>query len=113
MDTEFLERINSEIINITRQRSSNGLVCYGNINFIDSLVWIYQNYFLKETKIFTSEYYPYPDGVICNLEILERYTPDKNEVIIFIYADFIFKDFNKKRLADMVDKTWVNSSDIT
>ena len=22
-------------------------------------------------------------------------------------------DFNKKRLADMVDKTWVNSSDIT
>jgi len=104
METEFLERLTEypEIINITTQRSNNGLICYReNIEkkIIESVIWVYKNYFLKDLVVFTSTLFnDFENAVICNLEVLEKFVPKKNEIIIFALADFIFMDFNKKRL---------------
>ena len=55
--------------------------------------------------------------VECRFEIGELELTDKLSKIEIIFANSnqseYNTDFNKKRLADMVDKTWVNSSDIT
>jgi hypothetical protein len=55
--------------------------------------------------------------VECNFEIGELESTDKLSKIEVIFTQSnqseYNTDFNKKRLADMVDKTWVNSSDIT
>jgi len=104
METEFLERLTEypEIINITTQRSNNGLICYReNIEkkIIESVIWVYKNYFLKDLVVFTSTLFnDFENAIICNLEVLEKFVPKKNEIIIFALADFIFMDFNKKRL---------------
>ena len=55
--------------------------------------------------------------VECRFEIGELELIDKLSKIEVIFANSnqseYNTDFNKKRLADIVDKTWVNSSDIT
>jgi len=100
MESKFLQIINDhpEIIGITKYRSLNGLVCYSeNINtlLIHSVCWIYQNYFSINVKLFVPNM---TDGDICTLEVLEKYIPNKNEIVIFAWSELIFKDFNKKRL---------------
>jgi len=107
MESEFLERITEipELIGITKHRELNGLICYSeNINtfLIQSLSWIYQNYFSKSIILFVPKMVTMESSIVCSLEELERYSPKKNEVIIFAYFELIIKDFNKRRLNTLI-----------
>ena len=104
MELEFLEKIktNPELIGITKYRKLNGLVCYSehiNNELIHSVCWVYQNYFsIKITLFIPGIVLDFPDAVVCTLEALEQYVPQKNEIVIFGWCEHIFKDFNKRRL---------------
>jgi hypothetical protein len=108
METEFLKRVTEhpELINITRSRESNGLVCYSehiNSTLIDSICWIYQNYFAKSIILFVPKIKNQTSKhVVATLEVLEQYTPKKNEIIIFAYFEFICKDIPKRRLVTLI-----------
>ena len=107
MESEFLERIsaNPELIGITKHRESNGLVCYSeNINtfLIQSLIWIYQNYFSKSIVLFVPKMVSMDSSIKLTLEELEMYVPKKNEIVIFAYFELILKDFNKRRLNTLI-----------
>ena len=107
MESEFLERVskNPELIGITKHRELNGLVCYSeNINtfLIQSLSWIYQNYFSKSIVLFVPKMVSMDSSIKLTLEELENYSPKKNEIVIFAYFELIIKDFNKRRLNTLI-----------
>lgn len=111
METEFLKRIsqNPEIINITKFRENNGLVCYSehiNDTLIDSLNWVYQNYFNVTVNLFVPKIKNgvYEDAVLCTLEVLEHYTPKKNEITVFAWSEFICKEIPPRRFNTLVKK---------
>ncbi len=91
---------------ITRNRVQNGVICYTESIFqkntlINSLVWIYQNYFLKSVTVFLPKMGNNPDYLVCDLESLEQTNIQTGTVVIFGYADLIFGDLvkiNKRRL---------------
>ena len=108
METEFLKRVTEhpELINITKSRESNGLVCYSehiNRTLIDSICWIYQNYFAKSIILFVPKIKNQTSNdIVATLEVLEQYTPKKNEIVIFAYFEFICKDIPKRRLVTLI-----------
>jgi hypothetical protein len=107
MESEFLERVTEipELIGITKHRDSNGLVCYSeNINtfLIQSLSWIYQNYFSKSIVLFVPKMVSMDSSIKITLEELEKYVPKKNEIVIFAYFELILKDFNRRRLNTLI-----------
>ncbi len=108
METQFIEHLskNPEIFEITKNRKQNGVICYTENIFqkttlINSLIWIYQNYFLKSVSVFVPRIVNNDDYITCDLETLEQTVIQSGTVVIFGYADIIFGELvkvNKKRL---------------
>lgn len=107
---KFIECITKDpdALNITRYRTQNGVICYSEGIFrkntlINSLVWIYQNYFLKSVTVYVPKVniVNSEDYLVCDLESLEQSNIQTGTVVIFGYADLIFGDLvkiNKRRL---------------
>jgi hypothetical protein len=86
-----------ELFLITKHRIQNGIICYSESLFqkntlIDSLVWIYQNYFCKETIVFLPKMFSVQGGLTADLATLEHTNIKTGSVVIFGYADFIFQN---------------------
>jgi hypothetical protein len=108
--TNFAELLtrDPEIFYITRNRIQNGLICYTENIFqkntlIDSLVWVYKNYFLKSVTVFVPKMniVNFEDYITCDLQNLEQTSVPTGSVVIFGYSDIIFGNLvkiNKKRL---------------
>ena len=120
MENIFLSLLTPELVTITKKRSVNKLISYGNLfdlKLVYSLAWIYKYYFeesfilflpkcihIEETLNSFNEFvgeYPLAQEEIshCTLETLENIIPVK--VIIFGYGDFIFNELvilNKRRV---------------
>jgi hypothetical protein len=106
---EFSEVIKNDpdLFYITRSRTQNGVICYSEGIFqkntlINSLAWIYQNYFLKSVTVFLPKInIKNPDYLVCDLETLEQTNIQSGTVVIFGFADLIFGNLvkiNKRRL---------------
>ena len=102
MESQFAEYLirDPDVFYITRNRVQNGVICYSESIFqkntlINSLVWVYQNYFLKSVTVFLPKIKSNGDYLICDLETLEKTDIQTGTVVIFGYADLIFGDLAK------------------
>jgi hypothetical protein len=102
MESQFAEYLirDPDVFHITRSRIQNGVICYSESIFqkntlINSLIWIYQNYFLKSVTVFLPKIRSNEDHLICDLETLEKTNIQSGTVVIFGYADIIFGELAK------------------
>jgi hypothetical protein len=102
MESQFAEYLirDPDVFYITRSRIQNGVICYSESIFqkntlINSLHWVYQNYFLKSVTVFLPKIKSNGDYLICDLETLEKTDIQTGTVVIFGYADLIFGDLAK------------------
>ena len=96
---QVLEKINQypELLNITKPSIKN-IICYGKIidqQFIDSLIFVYSNFFNLKSIVLVPELYP--DGIECNLYNIENLEYSSKDVIIFTNTELIIHGINKKR----------------
>ena len=94
-----------ELFEITKFNSINYII-YGKkfeADFINSLSWIYKNYFNNDVLIFLPKIYEFESEYNLNftLESLEKNKYSKNTVVIFAFSEIFFNimyKINKRRL---------------
>ena len=94
-----------ELFEITKVKENKASIIYGKKfekEFIESLSWIYTNYFNENVLVFLPKQYVFESeyDLNCTLESIEQNSYTKNTVVIFAYSDIFFNTMckiNKRR----------------
>ncbi len=88
-----------ELIDILKPKKQNAVLYgkYFDSDFIDSIVWIYENWFSMKCTVFIPTTFDYPNGKVCTFSSITEY----NDIVIFVLSDIICSGLiknNKRRL---------------